>query len=252
MFSVIIPALNEEAYIEKTLASLQAQDYRGDFEIIVVDNGSIDQTAKIAAEHGAIVIPEGKKGVSRALVTGVAAARGDILVFTDADTIVPKHWLSRYAETFQSDARVIAAGGPYFFYGERPTSKIFVNRVIMPILYLVHQIFLHPFHPTLPCANMAVRRNAYERVGGFDADLTWGQEIELCKRLAKVGRILFLPRLKVMTSFRRYSGENNRGPKAVARSIREGAIGIGRGLTVVHSKRHHFSAQEEIRKKIND
>jgi glycosyltransferase involved in cell wall biosynthesis len=100
-FSVIVPALNEERFIGGTLGGLaQAVQWLRTSEqcpvqVIVVDNDSEDQTAEIARSLGATVVPEPIRNVARARNAGARAASGDVLLFLDADTLVPPCLLSR-------------------------------------------------------------------------------------------------------------------------------------------------------------
>ena len=93
--SIIIPAYNEEAYLEDTLNSIEVAAARlhlvssGSVEVIVVDNDSEDATAGIALSRGAKVIHEPVRGISRPRNSGGQLAGGELLVFVDADVIVP-------------------------------------------------------------------------------------------------------------------------------------------------------------------
>ena len=90
MISVIIPALNEEKYLPDCLKSLRNQDYSGPYEIIIADNGSADNTVRIAHDFNARVVPcPEKKSVFYARQIGADAAQGDIIAQADADTLYP-------------------------------------------------------------------------------------------------------------------------------------------------------------------
>ena len=98
-FSIIIPAFNEENYLSATIDAIQtatkllAETSDVKVETIVVDNDNVDGTAGIARSKGAIVVHEEVQGISRARNAGVSCARGEILVFVDADVIVPENML---------------------------------------------------------------------------------------------------------------------------------------------------------------
>src|SRR5689334_13545609 len=100
LLSVIVPAFNEELYLPETLSSLRdsASICRCAVELIVVDNASADRTADIARSCGAKVVYEARRNISKVRNTGAKSAQGDVLVFVDADTIVPPHFLDRIAE----------------------------------------------------------------------------------------------------------------------------------------------------------
>ncbi|PIT94376.1 glycosyl transferase [Candidatus Falkowbacteria bacterium CG10_big_fil_rev_8_21_14_0_10_39_9] len=247
-FSVIIPALNEELYIENCLKSLVNQDYLGQYEIIVVDNGSVDQTAVIAARYGAKVEREPEKGISNALIKGCTRASGNVLAFTDADTVIPENWLSQMNEIFNSNIDTVATGGTYLFYDKGFLPQVFFNKFINRFVLNIFKTIIYPRYPTLPCSNMAVRQEFYQKVGGFDTKSKWGQEIDLCKKLAKFGQVRFDKKLVVYTSFRRFSGEHNNEIIAFVRSVRELLVHVCRGL-IVHLSNKPLQAQIEIRKK---
>lgn len=100
--SVIIPAYNEEKYIGKTLQSIKDADKNGyEVEIIVVNGGSTDKTEEVAKSYGARVLNEPHRGIGFARQQGLLVAEGDIVAFTDADTIVPKDWLIKLVEALQ-------------------------------------------------------------------------------------------------------------------------------------------------------
>ncbi len=99
--SVVIPAYNEEQLIGDCLRHLNKQTVAPD-EVLVVDNNCTDRTAEIAKFLGAKVIKEPKKGVIFARNAGFDAARGDIILRTDADTRPPKDWVEKIRDTFVS------------------------------------------------------------------------------------------------------------------------------------------------------
>src|SRR5258708_18566467 len=124
--SVAICAHNEEDWIGGTLDSLLSQERLAD-EVIVIDNASTDDTArvveKVAAEHpeGNIrVVHEAKKGLHHARETGWRNASGDVVVATDADIRFPKKWLKIYEEEFSVHSEIAAMSGPVRYYDALP------------------------------------------------------------------------------------------------------------------------------------
>src|SRR5690242_14030921 len=98
MLSIIIPTYNEEEYLPRLLASIRSQRFEG-YEIIVADNKSTDRTREIAARFGAKIVDGGMPGPGRNL--GARAAQGDLLLFLDADVILPDvDWLADKVEQF--------------------------------------------------------------------------------------------------------------------------------------------------------
>src|SRR3954469_23894543 len=100
MISVIIPARNEEEFLPATLRALKQQLYRN-FEVIVVANGCHDRTAEVAREMGARVFEFEHRGLGAARNFGGQEAQGQILVFLDADTLLPREALSVIAARFR-------------------------------------------------------------------------------------------------------------------------------------------------------
>ncbi len=115
--SVIVCAYNEAGYIGPCLQSLLHQSRRPD-EILVVNNASTDQTRgdRRCGVAGVRVIDEPRKGLVRARETGRAAARGQLLVYLDADCRAPRPWLARVERRFERGPALVALSGPYRFY----------------------------------------------------------------------------------------------------------------------------------------
>ncbi|MBI4199981.1 MAG: polysaccharide deacetylase family protein [Chloroflexi bacterium] len=184
------------------LQSLRDQDYPGEYEVIVVDNGSTDGTAEVARRLGAIVVHCLEKGVAFARQAGLESARGEIVVQCDADSVVPRNWLSKIARHFETHAEDVGLSGDAKYRGEplwhRPLSLI--NRWLNQISYWCLR---HPM--SILAGNFAARREALIAVGGYDlAFPQCGDEFDLLLRLAKTGRISYDPHLMVETSSRRF------------------------------------------------
>ncbi len=112
--SVVIPAYNEEENIAQCLDSIHNQTKKA-FEVIVVDNNSTDKTAKVAKEHGARVVHAERRGIIPARNRGFDEATGDVIVRTDADTIVPRNWIAKISDHFEDGAVDRLAGGSVFY-----------------------------------------------------------------------------------------------------------------------------------------
>ena len=198
--SVVIPAFNEERYIRTALESLARQTYRN-FEVLIVDNNSTDNTAKIALEYGATVLFEERVGVGFARHRGFLEARGAIIASTDADTTVPPQWLERIMEEFNHDSHLVGFGGLYDL-DSGPWTARFSITYIMPYLWHLAKFFDHGW--SLPGSNFAVRKTAFLRIGGFNEYLRLGEDADLTLRLGRVGTIKFDRAFRVCTSGRRY------------------------------------------------
>jgi len=196
-FSVIIPAFNEEKTISQTLESVLRQNFpRRQYEIIVVNNNSTDKTATIVKKFPAVkLIHEPKQGYVYALKRGAKEASGEILVFTDADTIVPPDWLNQYQKAYQN-LRVVMVGGAANFQPK------------FGLIFLI-QAFLNLFGFLTKVAsgfNFSLRRHTYEKIGGFNPQINFHADTDLILRAKKEGKAVFLLKNRVITSSRHYRG----------------------------------------------
>ncbi len=196
--SVIIPALNEEKYIERTLKHIKNQTY-GNIEIIVADNGSTDGTKSIAKGY-AKVISLKERGVSNARNAGARAATGDILLFVDADTLLERHFVERVVSRFRMSARTAGVCGYIETYGSLPQKAVY--KICSEIAWLSALLKLPLFYGMC----MAWRRDVFESVGGFDERLRTAEDIDFTIKAKKFGRCIVLRDAKAVTSPRRVIG----------------------------------------------
>jgi peptidoglycan/xylan/chitin deacetylase (PgdA/CDA1 family)/GT2 family glycosyltransferase len=203
--SVVIPAYNEEEYLPSCLESIRKQDYAAEYEIIVVDNASTDNTAKIALDWGAKVVYESKRSPACARQKGVETTTGEIIAFIDADTQAPTCWLSTIVSRFLQEPETVVISGPYAYCDAGSIARIatYASNFISLIL---DQFFRKAFNKggAIWGCNFAVRRSALLEIGGFDTSIRfYGEEYELSLRLKRVGKGIIMPRLFVLTSARR-------------------------------------------------
>jgi len=205
--SVIIPAHNEELYLSACLKALSKQKGAPTYEVIVVDNNSTDQTASIARSFGVRIVREKQKGASAARNRGASVARATLLVFIDADCVVPNNHLKTIWESFASDTSLDALGGPYFYHDGGPFQRWLTDDVNS-------QSRLHRFYKklfglqTFISANFSIKKHVYLTTGGFDEridNVIQAEDAEFACRLAKRGhRVVFDPTLRILSSARRY------------------------------------------------
>lgn len=191
--SLIIPAHNEETLLGATIDALHlaARSVGEDYEVVVVDDSSTDRTAEVAKAHGARVIRADVHQIAAARNAGERAAYGDMLVFVDADTIVQPEVLRDAVEAMRNGA--VGGGAGAEFEANAP-------RWAHAAIGLAAWI-LRTAGWAAGCFFFA-RREAFQRVGGFDERYFASEEIHLSRALKRVGRFIILPHT-VLTSARK-------------------------------------------------
>jgi peptidoglycan/xylan/chitin deacetylase (PgdA/CDA1 family)/glycosyltransferase involved in cell wall biosynthesis len=205
LVSVVIPAYNEQDYLLSCLESIKQQDYAAGYEVIVVDNASTDNTARIARDWGAKVVYESKRSPAAARQKGAEVATGKIIAFIDADTRAPAHWLSTIVWRFLCRPQMVAVSGPYAYCDAGKFTRI-TSYIGNFFSIITDQLFRKAFNKggAIWGCNFAVRRSAFWKVGGFDTNIKfYGEEYELSLRLKEAGKGCIMPRLFVLTSARR-------------------------------------------------
>jgi len=189
-FSILVPAYNEEQSIASCLNSLVSVAY-DDKEIIVVDDASTDRTVQAIEkflDKGVILVRREKNGGrAAALNTGIKRAIGDVIITTDADTVVPSDWLQRFALCFERQG-VVAVGGAYQACN-KDKSLSYATSILDQILNVVFKKSLIP--NKLSGVNSAIRRNALLHFGGFNENSWWSEDSELGWKLKKIGRVIY-------------------------------------------------------------
>lgn len=181
--SIVIPAYNAAATIGGTLTALlrQAQP-PSPFEIIVVDNGSSDETAAVVKRFAAVrLLEEPKRGPSAARNRGLQAAAHEIVMHLDADTVPTRLWLSKLAAPFADPAVVIAAGQTLIFSPCTPVERYIAGAG----LYETERAISRAPFPFVPSLNMAVRRAAALAVGGWAEELMTAEDVDFSHRILK-------------------------------------------------------------------
>jgi glycosyltransferase involved in cell wall biosynthesis len=198
VFSIVIPAYNEEDFLPQCLRSLQAQKFEHPFEVIVVDNNSSDNTAKVAESFGAKVVLETTRGVCAARQAGTELAKATIVISTDADTTYNKNWLSNIHQAFDSHPEAVAiAGSPHFT--DAPLWIYTIVWLITTFVRLVYAVTGSTFY--VSAANFAFRKSAFDK---YNTKLTQGgDEVYLLKQLKKKGKVVPIFNNPVFTSSRR-------------------------------------------------
>lgn len=204
MLSVVIPVYNEERYIADCLESLVRQRTKQKFEVIVVDNNSTDNTVQIVQKYknklDLKIVSERKKGRGVARNTGFKSAKGDIILGTEADAIVPDTWIDKISGKF-IDNEIIAVTGTCEFYNCMLIIKMFMNKFQPFGMSLYKRIFGYYW---LSGFNFAIRSTAYIQSGGFDPELNTYDDIEIGKKVDSIGAVRFINNYPVLVSGRRF------------------------------------------------
>jgi len=225
MLSFVVPAYNEERYLPATLAAIHAsaRELGIDYEIVVADDGSTDATARLAEEGGARVVPVQHRQISKTRNSGARSARGERLVFVDADTHVNAPLLKSAIAAL--DGGAVGGGARPGFAPEAPP---WAHRLIRAVVG-----FMALFRWAAGCFIFA-RRDAFEAVGGFDERHFAGEEIMLSQALKRQGRFVIL-REGLITSPRKLM---TRGPWETAWLV---IRLLARGMGGVRKRDHvHF------------
>jgi len=210
--SVIIPALNAAKTIVPCLDALFAQTLSRDdaasrgnqefglesnsprddashYEVIVVDDGSSDATRELAEARGARVIAQPNRGAGAARNLGAQRARGDIVLFCDADSVPDAHWLAAMATPF-ADPNVAGASGEKKTRQTNPWARL----VQAEYDYKYDRIAAHRQIDFVDSSTAAYRRDLFLANGGFDSTLLEAEDTELSFRLAERGYKMVLVR----------------------------------------------------------
>ncbi|HSW47872.1 MAG TPA: glycosyltransferase [Candidatus Saccharimonadales bacterium] len=203
--SFIIPARNEENFIGNCLDSIQRQELSDSFEVIVVNNNSTDKTVLIARTKKARIEYENKPGLSNVRAKGVESANGQIIIFIDADTVLPPQWAKIATGWLKKSENIVAISCGFKFYDGKFYEKIACTlfQSINPLCSFLLGFFGKP--QVLYGQSFAVRKSSLIKAGGINMDFPfYAEDIAMAERLRKVGKIKYLNSIKVSTSARRY------------------------------------------------
>ena len=216
--SVVVCSFNGEQRTGDCLSSLNKQTYnKKNFEIIVVDDGSTDNTSAIAQDFGAQVIRfDENKGIPVARNAGLFAAKGSIVVFIDDDCVADLHWLENLISAFK-DETIVAVGGKILAlsrntlaerymeasgYGNpsrspKNSANSLIDRLAAYFSTMVSPIMMEKNIVdvlAIYTANAAYRRDTLLKLGGFDESLQTSEDSDVSARIrANGGRIVYVP-----------------------------------------------------------
>jgi len=192
--SVVIPTYNEAKYVSSLLSTLAGVD--NPLEVIVVDGGSLDETVETAKCFTKKVYEIHERGIAKARNYGAFQSAGDILIFLDADVIPPLDFVAKILSVFH-DSRVVAATCNIVPTYPRMSEFVFFS------LYNLLIRLCSRFKPHSRGEFLAVRREDFLKVDGFDESLPCLEDHDLAFRLARLGRFVVVSDLYVHESMRR-------------------------------------------------
>lgn len=176
--SIVIPTKNEEKMLPKLLDSIKSQTYK-DYEVIVADAHSTDDTAKVAEDFGAKVIEGGMPGPGRN--KGAIQAKGEIIAFFDADVQLPS---SRFLQ--DCVAEMDRKGLDVASCKVKPLSRKPVDKALHQI-YNAYAVATEKIRPHAPGFCILVRRHAHQGIKGFDEEIVLAEDHDYVQRAKKEG-----------------------------------------------------------------
>jgi len=213
--SIIIPTLNEEDYLPLLLESIKKQNFKvkvkedksssspslslGEssvYEIIVADARSQDKTVEIAKSYGCKVVLSGCSPAA-GRNEGAKIAKGDLLLFLDADTILPERSLEKFLKEFK-ERNLDVAGFLLRPVGKNKFIKLLYNLFYNWLILMVEKISSHSGGAIL------IKKEIHEKSGGFDEEIKLGEDTDYMKRISKFGKFGILKSTRIFFSQRRF------------------------------------------------
>jgi glycosyltransferase involved in cell wall biosynthesis len=194
MLSIIIPTLNEEKFLPLLLKTIEKQEFK-DYELIVADNNSKDKTREIARKFGCRITSGGLPAKGRN--QGAKTAKGDLFLFIDADMVMSDGFLKKSVAEFKKRKLAIAS------YALVPQTKNALVKNAFNVFYNWPITLSQKFSPWGAMAIM-VRKDVFEKVGGFDEDIRLAEDHHFVKMAAKHGKFGIISSVKAFMTLRRF------------------------------------------------
>ena len=194
MLSVIIPTLNEEKTLPLLLKSIGKQNFKG-YEIIIADANSTDKTVEVAKKHKCKVVLGGLPGPGRN--NGAKVAKGDLLLFLDADVIIPEMFFEKALNEFEQRKLDITTFTLF------PQEENGFFKFVLNFFYNKPAIF---FEKTLPHAAMGIiiKKDLFEKLNGYDETVTLAEDHDLARRAQKIAQFGIIRSSYLYISDRRF------------------------------------------------
>jgi glycosyltransferase involved in cell wall biosynthesis len=191
MISIVIPVLNEEKLLPRLLQSLQDQSFK-DYEVIVADAGSTDNTVAIAQQFGAKVVVGGVPSVGRN--AGAKEAKGDIILFLDGDLFLPQGFLKNSVQEFKERNLVVAS---YILLPEKRFDRFLLNIWYNIPIRLLERVLVHG------AMGIMAQKEVFDAVGGFDPTIRLAEDMYFVRQAAKQGKFGLFRSSYLVVSVRR-------------------------------------------------
>lgn len=197
MLSIIIPAKNEEKNLVKLLRSIKKQNYK-DYEVIVADAGSKDKTKKIARKFGCKVIKGGLPSVGRN--EGVKHAKGNMLLFLDADVILPDEFIKKLVKEIKE--RKLDVGSCF----SKPHNGRLIDRFIIGSSNFLMDLVKNKWAHSYGWCTFS-NKKVHKAIKGYDEDIFLGEDNDYARRASKAGKFGIIKDIKILNSMRRFQEE---------------------------------------------
>ncbi len=205
MISIIIPTLNEESVIKKTLIHLKTME-NTDYEIIISDGNSIDKTIDIANQYADRVIVY--TGTTRQTIAGgrnigAEVAKGEYFIFCDADISIPNpdDFFTEVIAVFKNNPKIVAATARLKVFPEMETVA---DRFIFGVFNWFVMILNNIFGVGVASGEFQfIRKSAFQKVGGFNEAYVAAEDMDMFSKLSKIGKTRFLQNMIVYHTGRR-------------------------------------------------
>lgn len=202
MLSIIIPTLNEEKYLPQLLQSIKEQSF-SDYEIIVSDGKSLDQTVEIAKSYDCkVIVSDGaRRHPSIQRNDGTNVAKGEIVLFLDADTSLPdNNFLQKIVEDFYK--RELGVAGFFIDFKSNKFFYKFYYGLYNGLAFLAQRI-----KPLAVGAGIVIKKSLHDKIGGFDETIFIGEDQVYCEKAARLEKFRLIKKTKIFFSIRRFEEE---------------------------------------------
>ena len=199
MISIIIPSLNEEEYLPLLLESIKKQNF-SDYEMILADAGSTDKTVEIAKKYKCKVIKGGLPAKGRN--EGAKIAKGELLFFCDADVVLPDKFFEKSLAEFKSRKL------DFVSYCIIPLPKSFMSSLLLNVFYNQPILLLQNALPHA-ATGILVKKELFNKLGGFDEDVKLAEDHYLARRAQKLfkAKMGIIRSTEIFVSDRRFKAD---------------------------------------------